>query len=147
LIEALIAMLIIATAFTTALQLLMQSSSATRRARLVTRAALLATSKIEELESLTYTVGDDGADVEDEGLMESPEGTLANDMPEYCEWFDSTGSLTSGTVRPRGASFVRRWSVRRLGVDGDALVLQVRVATADGRSLATLTALRTRRGG
>jgi len=147
LIEALIAMAITATAFTAAAQLLMQASAANRGARLVTRAAMLATSKMEELESLAYTVGEDGADVQDEALSESPDGTLTNDIPEYCEWFDSAGQAMSESVRPPGASFVRRWSIRALAVDGDALALQVRVATAAGQPLATITTIRTRRGG
>jgi type II secretory pathway pseudopilin PulG len=146
LIEALIAMAITATAFTAAMQLLMQASAATRRARLVTRASMLATSKMEELESLTYTVGDDGADIEDEGLSESPDGTLTNDAPGYCEWFDSAGRAIPGTVRPPGSSLVRRWSIRAVEAGGDALALQVRVATAAGQPLATLTAIRSRRG-
>jgi len=145
-VEALIAIAITATAFTAAAQLLMQASAATRRARLVTRAATLASSKLEELESVTYTVGEDGEDVEDEGLSESPQGTLTNDVPAYCDWFDGTGQVISGAVRPPGTAFVRRWSVRALG-GADALALQVRVATAAGQPLATLTAIRTRRGG
>jgi type II secretory pathway pseudopilin PulG len=146
LVEAMIALAIIATAFTAAVQLLMQASAANRRARLVTRAAMLAASKMEELESLTYTVGDAGADVEDEGLSESPDGTLTDDVPDYCEWFDSAGQPLSGVARPPGASFVRRWSIRALEVDGHALALQVRVATVAGQPLATFTAIRTRRG-
>ena len=147
LIEALIAMLITATAFTAAVQLLIQASAASRGARLVTRASMLATSKMEELQSLTYTVGDDGAEVEDERLAESPEGTLTNDVPDYCEWFDGAGHPMSGVTRPAGASLVRRWSIRALEGDGDALALQVRVATVAGQPLATFTAIRTRRGG
>jgi type II secretory pathway pseudopilin PulG len=147
LIEALIAILITATAFTAAAQLLMQASAATRGARLVTRAAMLATSKMEELQSLTYAVGDDGADIEDERLSASPEGTLTNDVPDYCEWFDGAGHPISGVARPPGASFVRRWSIRTLEGDSDALTLQVRVATVAGQPLATFTAIRTRRGG
>jgi len=147
LIEALIAMAIAATAFTAAVQLLMQASAATRRARLVTRAAILATSKMEELESLTYTVGDAGADIEDDGLSESPDGTLTSDVPEYAEWFDSAGRPISGAARPPGASLVRRWSIRVVGVGGDALALQVRVAMAAGQPLTTITAIRTRQGG
>jgi len=147
LIEALIALAITATAFTAAAQLLVQASAATRRARLVTRAAILATSKMEELESLVYAVGADGADVEDERLSESPERSLVEDLPEYCEWFDSWGRPIGNGARPAGASFARRWSVRALDDSGDTLALQVVVTTRAGPPLAALTAVRSRWGG
>jgi prepilin-type N-terminal cleavage/methylation domain-containing protein len=147
LIEALIALAITATAFTAAAQLLMQASAATRRARLVTRAAILARSKMEELESLVYAVGEDGADVEDAGLSESPEGSLVENLPEYCEWFDSWGRPAGNGARPPGASFARRWSVRALDDSGNTLALQVVVTTGVGPPLATLTTVRSRWGG
>jgi type II secretory pathway pseudopilin PulG len=147
LVEALIAIAITATAFTAATQLLMRASAATRRARLVTRAAILATSKMEELESLVYGVGADGADVEDAELAESPDGALARDVTKYCEWFDSGGRALGERERPAGAFFARRWSIRALDDSGDVLALQVLVTTGAGPPLATLTAVRARRGG
>src|SRR5436305_2895 len=103
LVEALIAIVITAIAFTAAAQLLLQASAATRRARLVTRAAIAATSKMAELESLLYGVTDEGADVQDEGLLPSPERSLAESLPEYCDWFDSTGRAIGAGQRPAGA--------------------------------------------
>jgi type II secretory pathway pseudopilin PulG len=145
--EALIAMAITATAFTAAAQLLMRASAATRRARLVTRAAILATSKMEELESLVYGVGADGANDEDEELAESPDGSLASDVPGYGERFDSGGRALDERDGPAGAYFARRWSIRALDDSGDVLALQVLVTTGAGPPLATLTAIRARRGG
>jgi type II secretory pathway pseudopilin PulG len=148
LVEALVAIGITVTAFTAAVQLLIQSSAATRRARLVTRAAILASSKMEELEALMYTVGDAGANREDDGLWESPEGSLVGgEVPGYCEWFDSAGRPLSAGQRPAGATFARRWSVRALDDSGDMLALQVLVTSGAGPPLATLTSIRTRRGG
>jgi prepilin-type N-terminal cleavage/methylation domain-containing protein len=147
LVEALIAMAITATAFTAAAQLLVQASAATRRARLVTRAAIAAASKMEELESLLYGVGDDGADVQDEGLSPSPERSLVEDLAEYCEWFDSAGRTIGSGQRPPGALFARRWSVRALDDSGDTVALQVLVTSGAGPPLATLTTIRSRRGG
>lgn len=145
LVEALIAIVITATAFTAATQLLVRASAATRRARLVTRAAILATSKMEELESLVYGVGADGADVQDVGLTESPDGSLAADVPEYCEWFDSGGRPLDEQVRPPGAFFTRRWAVRALDSSGDVLAMQVLVTAGAGPPVAMLTAIRARR--
>ena len=147
LLEALIAIAITATAFTAAAQLLMQASAATRRARLVTRAALLASSKMEELESLRYGVGEDGADVQDDRLAESPDRSLTDDLPDYCEWFDSAGRPIGVGQRPAGGFFARRWSIRALDDSGDVLALQVLVTTDAGPPLVTLRAIRMRLGG
>jgi prepilin-type N-terminal cleavage/methylation domain-containing protein len=147
LIEVLIAIVISATAFTAAARLLMLASGATRRARLVTRAAILATSKMEELESLAYRVGDDGADLQDKGQSESPDRSLTENVPDYCEWFDSAGRPVGAGQRPAGGLFVRRWSIRALDDSGDLLALQVLVATDAGPPVATLTAIRARRVG
>jgi Tfp pilus assembly protein PilV len=146
LIEALIAIGITVTAFTAAVQLVMQSSAATRRARLITRAAILASSKMEELESLEYTVAGDGAAHRDERLSSSPPGALDGDVPEYCEWFDSAGRPLGAGPRPAGAMFARRWSVRALDDAGDMLAVQVLVTSDAGPPLATLASIRTRRG-
>jgi type II secretory pathway pseudopilin PulG len=146
-VEALIAIVITAVAFTAAAQLLMQASAARRRAQFVTSAAILATSKMEELESLIYAVGEDGSDVEDAGLSESPERSLVEDVPEYCEWFDSRGRPIGDDARPAGVSFARRWSVHALDGSGNTLALQVLVTSAAGSPLASLTTIRSRRGG
>jgi type II secretory pathway pseudopilin PulG len=146
-IEARIAIVISAIAFTAAAQILTLASAATRRARILTRAAILATSKMEELESLIYRVGDDGADVQDDALIESPDRSLAEDLPDYCEWFDSAGRPIGVGQRPTGGLFARRWSVRALDDSGDVLALQVLVTTYAGPPLTTLTAIRTRQGG
>jgi prepilin-type N-terminal cleavage/methylation domain-containing protein len=147
LIEALVALAITATAFTAAALILVQASAATRHARLVTRAAILAASKMEELESLVYAVGEDGADVEDDRLSESPEASLVEDLPEYCEWFDSWARQIGNGARPPGASFARRWSIHAVDGSGDTLTLQVLVSAGGGLPLATLTAVRSRQGG
>jgi type II secretory pathway pseudopilin PulG len=147
-IEALVAIAITAGAFSTAAQLLMQASGATRRARLVTRGAILASSKMEELDSLPFEVAADGTDVRDDGLAESPRGSLVRDVPEYCDWFDSRGNALAGArTRPVGATFVRRWSIRPLDISSDTLVLQVIVTAGSGPPLAALTGVRTRSGG
>jgi type II secretory pathway pseudopilin PulG len=147
LLEALIAIVITTTAFTAAIQLLMQASAATRRARLITRAAILAASKMEELGSLRYTVGDDGVDLQDEGLTESAVASLDHDVGGYCDWFDSAGRPIGGRERPPGAMFARRWSIRALDEDGDMLAVQVLVTSGGGPPLAIFTAIRTRRDG
>ena len=142
------ALAITAIAFSAAAQLLMQASAATRRARLVTRGAILASSKMEELDSLPFEVAADGTELRDARLAESPDGSLVQDVPEYCDWFDSRGNaLAAARTRPVGATFVRRWSIRPLDVSNDTLALQVIVTTGSGPPLAALTAVRTRRGG
>jgi prepilin-type N-terminal cleavage/methylation domain-containing protein len=148
LIEALVAIAITVVAFSAAAQLLVQASAATRRARLVTRGAILAASKMEELDSLAFEVAADGSGVRDERLVESPDRSLVQDVPEYCDWFDSSGNpLADARGRPVGTVFVRRWSIRALDVSTDTLALQVIVTTGSDPPLAALTAVRTRRGG
>ena len=75
-----------------------------------------------------------------------PVRPLVDDVPEYCEWFDSAGRPIGDGERPAGGMFARRWSVRSLDASGDTLSLQVLVTTGAGRPLATLTAIRTRQG-
>src|SRR5262249_61298056 len=126
---------------------LRQASAATRHARLVTRAAILAASKMAELESLAYAVGEDGGDVRDDGLSESPDGSLTDDVPEYCEWFDSEGRAIAGDgERPAGALFARRWAIHAVDASGDSLAVPVVCTAGAGPPLAALTPIATRRG-
>jgi type II secretory pathway pseudopilin PulG len=148
LIEALFATAIVASAFTTATGLLTRTAAANARSRLVTRAAILAAGKMEELQSLVFDVALDGANVDDEELSESPEDALADDRSGYADYFTSAGApLDADGTRPPGAMFVRRWSVRALDAARDVLALQVTVGTGAGPPLASVTTIRTRRGG
>ena len=103
---------------------------------------------MEELASLRFEVAADGSEVRDRRLAESPDGSLAQDLPDYCDWSDSGGNaLADAHARPVGATFVRRWSIRPLDGSSDTLALQVIVTTGPGPPLAALTAVRARRGG
>ena len=83
------------------------------RARDRTRATL---SAVQKLESLAAAV---------QGLAPSPPDALADDVPGFVDYVDAAGRSTEQAA---GAVFVRRWRVTALGGDADLLVLTVEVA-------------------
>jgi prepilin-type N-terminal cleavage/methylation domain-containing protein len=148
LIEVLIAMLVFVAAAIGVAQLFASASASGIAARHQTSATILATAKIEQLRSLTWTweVGHDGSppamrsdlstdlsvDPPDDGgrgLRESPPGTLDANVPPYVDYLDAEGEWAgNGASPPAAAVFVRRWSIRALPADPSrTLVLQVLV--------------------
>ena len=134
--------------------LIMMSSAAARAAADASTALFLAVQKIEQLRGLTWTYDRDGREVSDfttrlavdppgaggHGLRPSPPDSLQRNVDGFVDFLDQQSQWLGATFPPRGTSFIRRWSVRRLdAADGDLLVLQVvvmHVSVADRLSSA-----------
>jgi prepilin-type N-terminal cleavage/methylation domain-containing protein len=120
-----------------------------RASRDRTMAVVLASGKLEQLRSLAWdavvepsgtvtrvtdaqtNVGADPPAAGGPGLAESPPGTLDDNIPPFVDFLDRLGSwVGSGSSPPRGAVYIRRWSVHHAPWDPDQLVaLQVLVTT------------------
>ncbi len=154
LIEVLVATTILAVALTSLAQLFVLAVRANMDARETTMAAVAARGKMEELRALAWTVDSAGLPLSDAALAGSPPGTLAANIPGYCDFLDARGRpVGGGTIAPRGAVVVRRWSVDPLpGGAGDTIVVQVLAGAWGGqpnapslRDAVRLVAVRTRK--
>jgi hypothetical protein len=135
-------------------------------ARVQTSATLMASQKMEQLQSMTWRfdglglpesdtttdVSRDPAASGSTGLGPSPAGALDANLPGYVDFLDRAGRwVGTGAVAPAGAAYVRRWSVAPLATDpSDAVVLSVIVRPVAprlgvGRADAALTTVRTRK--
>ena len=120
--------------------LVVMSSTATRAAADGSTALFLAVQKIEQLRGLTWTYDSDGREVSDVttrlavdppgsdggGLQSSPSDSLQRNVAGFVDFLGRHSQWVGATFPPRGASFIRRWSIRRLDANNDdLLVLQV----------------------
>lgn len=120
--------------------LLVMSSVAARASADASTALFLAVQKIEQLRGLTWTYDRDGREVSDfttrlavdppgadgRGLRPSPPDSLQRDVDGFVDFLDRQSQWLGATFPPRGASFIRRWSIRRLdAANDDLLLLQV----------------------
>ena len=123
--------------------------AAGRAAREQTFTAILATSKLEQLRSLTWSYepefsdppvrrSDASTDLSREpaggggpGLSASPPGTLRTNVPPYVDYLDGQGRwVGNGLSPPPQAAFIRRWSVKPLpGDPSRTVILSVLVTT------------------
>ena len=169
LIEALVAIALLASALIALAGLLATAATATHRAHVVSTTAILASRKMEQLRSLAWSVDGTGAATSDvrtdttavdasttcravgasvgTGLSVSPAGALDADTAGYVDYVDGLGcGLGGGDDPPSGTVYVRRWSVTALPASPDmAVVLQVVVARYDP-STAGVRSLRGRPG-
>jgi hypothetical protein len=144
LVEVIVAAGLLASALVALAQLLAIGTETNAAARDGTFAAILAQQKMEQLRGLAWgfdpagrPFGDVGTDtavvpespVGGTGLQPSPPDTLWRNRDGYVDYLDSEGlALGGGSSVPRGAMYVRRWSIQPLPADpGDTLVLQVMV--------------------
>jgi hypothetical protein len=146
LIEALVAMLIIAPAMIGAAGLVTIAARAVRDARMESTAVVLASQKLEQLRTLEWNADDSGSggspasdrttDLTRDpavgggrGLSASPAGALATNVAGFVDYLDGAGAwVGTGPMPPPRAVFIRRWAVTPLPADpADALVLQVLV--------------------
>lgn len=141
--EVLIAMGLLAMASAAATRLLVSAARQVSAAGASVSAHALAQERIEQLVSLPWRIGDDGAIVSDEttnlaeqpatsgggGLRPSPPGTLDVNVAGYVDYLDADGRwVGTGPRASATAMFVRRWAVRPYPADpGNTLVIQVRV--------------------
>lgn len=120
--------------------LVVMSSTAARAATDGSTALFLAVQKIEQLRGLTWTYDRDGREVSDVttrlavdppdadggGLRVSPPDSLQRNVAGFVDFLDRQSQWLGASSPPGGASFIRRWSIRRLDAnDDDLLVLQV----------------------
>jgi type II secretory pathway pseudopilin PulG len=151
--EVLIAVSIVVTLAAGVLPLFVTTHGALEEAHAHTMSVVLARSKLDQLQSLTwgYRVDADGnlSPVTDtttdlasdppsqagQGLRLSPSGCLWNNSAGYADFEDDSGAwVGSGLSPPRAARYVRRWAVATLPGDAETLVLQVRVLPVGGPS-------------
>ena len=123
---------------------------ASRQSRARTIATALATAKLEQLRSLSWThvtttgpaismsvsdvttdLSNDPATDDGNGLLASPPGTLNSSIDGYVDYLDGAGRWVGrGGSVPATAVYIRRWAVRPLASNPDDLmVLEVVVGT------------------
>ncbi len=109
-------------------------------------AVVLASQKLEQLRSLEWSADDSAAGGPPQsdsstdlardppgnagtGLMASPAGALAINVPGFVDFLDGNGRwVGTGAVAPPRTWFIRRWAITPLPVNpSDTLVLQVLV--------------------
>ncbi len=121
LLEVIVATTTLIVALSALAQLLSVATLATRRARTMTLATVLAQQKIEDLVPQAAIGG--------AGLGASPPDALARNLDGYCDFVDASGNIVSlGTTAPAAAVYLRRWSIEPLSTNPAAtLVIQVLV--------------------
>lgn len=168
-IEATIAVSVLAIGVAGLAQLAVVTGQAHAAARRATIAQQAAFERMEQLRALAWTSDAGVAPVTDwtsdltttpastggAGLASTSAATLTTNAPGYCDFLDAEGRwIAGGTRAPAGAAWVRRWSVTPVEPLSDTLMLRVAVisATADQaprRSTsingASLVTMRTRR--
>lgn len=141
LLEAIVSSAIVVTVASGVGHLLISSRRAAWSAGADTRAAVLASEKLEQLRSLSWHVDAAGVPVSDVttdlsttpaggggfGLQRSPAGTLARSVAGYVDYLDADGRWRgTGPRPPAGAAFIRRWSIAPFAADqADTLLLTV----------------------
>lgn len=160
--EVVVALALVAGAVVTLAGLFGVAWRSARTSRASTQCAILAAQKVEQLRALSWGVGENGDDASDfttdvsawpevpggTGLAASPPGALRANVPGFVDYLDDQGGwLGNGTAPPPATAFVRRWSIEPLADSPlDALVVRVVVSANACPAVASLTAVRTRRG-
>ena len=159
LIEAVVAVSLLATGVSAVAQLALVSARANASAQRAGVVQQAAREKLEQFRALAFTsdaglipVTDWSSDLTTTpprpgggvGLGVSPGDTLISNVDGYCDFLDSNGVwLAGGTRAPAGAAFVRRWSVQVVDTPADTLVLNILVVPVWVRSSeSTLSAAR-----
>jgi type II secretory pathway pseudopilin PulG len=144
LVETIMATSLLATSLVALAQLLAIGTQTNATARDSTLATILAQQKMEQLRGLAWgfdlagvpfadvwtdTAAASESPVGGRGLQPSPPDTLWHNTDGYVDYLDSDGvALGGGSSVPRGAMYVRRWSIERLPADpDDTLVFQILV--------------------
>ncbi len=141
LLEVLIAIAVLGTSVLITGRFLVATTTAMTLSRAQTSTTVLAVTRMEQLRTLRWTFDSTGVPLSDtstdfstnppshggSGLSPSPSTALQENTPGFVDFLDDRGEwVGTGTQPPRGAMFVRRWSID-LPADGtaDTLVLQV----------------------
>jgi len=93
------------------------STALTRESRDASIETMLASAKLDELQSISRG---------DAALALSPADALEHDAPGYCDHLDATGAVVTSGESP----YIRRWTVRSSDLDPAMLVFRVLVTTA-----------------
>ena len=116
LLEAIVAMAIMSTATIAVAQLSILSARANRIARSNTVTSVLASQRMEQLQSAAWAE-----------LAPSPPEALVRSTDGYFDYVDTDGrTLAGGRTPPAGAVFVRRWAITPMA-GGGALMIHVSV--------------------
>jgi type II secretory pathway pseudopilin PulG len=161
LLEALVAVALLAGALTGLAQVIGTSIASNNASRARTYAGVLAGQKIEQLRSLRWGIAPTGVTTTDTttdtamptsaaggtGLSASPGGTLSGNLTGYVDYIDRSGTTLGGGATPLpGTVYVRRWSITPLPVAADVgLAVRVVVTSVQGLELTRAMALRTRK--
>ncbi|HUR35240.1 MAG TPA: prepilin-type N-terminal cleavage/methylation domain-containing protein [Vicinamibacterales bacterium] len=161
LIEAVIAVSVLAVGVAALAQVAVASGRASVSAQRSTIAQFAARERLEQLRALAWTTDAGVVPVSDwssdltvtprasdggAGLGVSPGSALRENTAGFCDFLDADGRWLAGGVQPPiGTAWIRRWSIATLDGFTDTLILQVVVvpATAAG---AALTPARTSNG-
>jgi type II secretory pathway pseudopilin PulG len=154
--EVLVATCILATGLVALAALSYLATDATSQAGRMTMCVALASQKLEQLRALAWGYDTLGLPVTDEasdisltpaasaggrGLLPSPSGTLASNVPGYVDYLDATGAwVGTGASPPPGTVYVRRWAVGPEPADPANVVLfevTVHFAARSGNGMAS----------
>jgi prepilin-type N-terminal cleavage/methylation domain-containing protein len=142
--EICVAMMLIAIVATGVAALCTLAIAVCDAARVQTSAVMLANQKIEQLRALTWTIDAAGVAASDwssdlsrdpasaagAGLGASPADSLDANVAGYVDFLNAAGEwVGTGASPPPLARYIRRWRVKPMAGDSDALVLQVLVTT------------------
>jgi len=163
LLEVVIASAIMTTVATGTCVVLTLAIHASQAARTRTIATIIASEKMEQLRSLSWThittrapaismsASDVTTDLSNEpatddglGLLRSPAGTLDANIVGYVDYLDADGRWVGrGASVPATAVYIRRWAVQPLAGDPDnMLVLQVVAGTRGSRGTLSADSVR-----
>jgi hypothetical protein len=162
LVEAIVAVGLLASALASLAQMLGICISSNRSARAGSEATVLAQQKIEQLRGLTWGVDVSGASISDvstnttlpvemptggTGLSLSPENTLTSNTNGWVDYVDRSGNVLGGGAEVlAGAAYVRRWVIEPLpSHPSDAIVIRVLVRPTGRRDSGNLRSSATRR--
>jgi len=144
-IEATIAVSLLAIGVAGLAQLTVATGQANAAARRATIAQQAAAERMEQLRALAWTSDAGVVPVTDwtsdltttpastggAGLAPTSPGSLTTNTPGYCDFLDADGRwLAGGTRAPASAAWVRRWSVAAVEPLSDTLMLRVVVIPA-----------------
>lgn len=172
LLEVVIALALLSGALVALAGLIVLATNANRQSRVASQGVILATQKMEQLMGLAWGYEPSGEDRVDlvtdvsvwpesvggRGLEESPEGSLASNVPGFVDYLDENGRWVGTGASPTAESvYVRRWSIRPLPDSPlDTLVLRVVVIPTASASasrggtgapgVAQISCVRSRRG-
>jgi type II secretory pathway pseudopilin PulG len=154
--EAVIAVSLLAVGVSALAQVILASGRASTWAQQAAVVQQAARERLEQLRVLAWTSDNGGVPISDfssdlsttpprpaggVGLGISAVDTLLTNVAGYCDFLDVNGHWVAAGVRaPRGAAWVRRWSV--LPLADDALLVQVLVVPAGTRAGATVATAR-----